>query len=88
MDGMPVSFFKGHNVDVRRRGQNSLAGFNFPVAGVDDPHCRGYRAFHSRHQIDPLADAGILFEVARINHIHAAGVGDIVVNHHHFTVLT
>ncbi|MNJ67966.1 hypothetical protein D3C77_641780 [compost metagenome] len=35
-----------------------------------------------------MADAGILFEIARVHHVHAAGVGNIVVDQYHFTVLT
>ena len=41
-----------------------------------------------RSQRDPLAHAGILFKEARVDHIHAAGIGNVVVDQHHFAVLT
>ncbi len=84
---MAALAFKRHYVAVGRRRQNTLAGLNLPVAAVDDAHGGGDRAFHTRHQVDPLANARVLLEIARIHQVHAAGVGDIVVNQDHFAVL-
>ena len=87
MNGVAAGLLKRHDIDVRWRGQNALSGLNFPVAGIDDAHSGGYRAFHSCHQINPLPNACILFEEARIDHVHAAGIRNVVVDHDHFAVL-
>jgi hypothetical protein len=34
-----------------------------------------------------LTDTGILLEEARVNQVHTAGVGNIVINQNHFAVL-
>ena len=47
----------------------------------------GGGAFHTRHQINPLPYARILFEVARVDHIHAAGVRDVIIDHDHLAML-
>lgn len=85
---VPAGLFERHNVRVRRRRQNTFAGFNLPVAGVDNAHRCRYRTFHSRHQIDPLANAGVLLKETRVDQIHTAGIGNIVIDHDHFTMLT
>ena len=88
VDGMPAGLFERHDIDVRWWRQNALSGFDFPVAGVDDAHRGRHRAFHPRHQVNPLADPRVLLKVARIDHIHAAGIGNIVIDHHHLAMLT
>ncbi|GAS79935.1 hypothetical protein NGUA41_04850 [Salmonella enterica] len=87
MNGMPAGLLKRHNIHVRRGRQNAFTRLDFPIAGVNNPHCCRHGTLHPRHQIDPLSNAGILFEKTRIHHIHTAGIGDVIVNHHHFTVL-
>ena len=87
VDGMPTGLFKRHDIDVRRRWQNTLSGLDLPVTGVDDAHRGRNRAFHARHQVNPLPDPRVLLKVAGIDQIHAAGVGDIVIDHYHFTML-
>ncbi|SSM10755.1 Uncharacterised protein [Klebsiella pneumoniae] len=57
VNSMSAGLFERHDIDVRRRRQNALAGLYFPVAGVDDAHRGRHRAFHSRHQINPLSDS-------------------------------
>ena len=88
MNSVTAGLFKRHNIAVRRWRQDAFAGLYLPVAGVDDAHRGGNRPLHARHQIHPLTHARVLFKKARVNHVHAAGVGNIVIDHDHFTVLT
>ncbi len=88
MNSMAAGLFKRHDVVIRRRRKNTLAGLNLPVARVDHAHRGGDRTLHTCHQINPLANARVLLEKARVHQVHAAGVGDVVINHHHLAVLT
>ena len=87
MNGVTAGLLKRHNIDIWWRRQNTFPGFNLPVAGINNPHRGGDGAFHTRHQINPLPYARILFEVARVDHIHAAGVRDVIIDHDHLAML-
>ncbi len=87
MDRMTAGLLKWHNIDIWWRRQNTFPGFNLPVAGINNPHRGGDGAFHTRHQVNPLSYARILFEEARIDHIHTAGIGNVVIDHDHLAVL-
>lgn len=87
VNGVTAGLFKRHNIDIWWWRQNTFSGFNLPVAGINNPHRGGDRAFHTRHQINPLPYARILFEVARIDHIHAAGVRDVIIDRDHLAML-
>ncbi len=52
-----------------------------PIEVATGPSIRAIRSIHC-----PTPESCL--KVARIDHIHAAGVGDIVIDHHHFTMLT
>ncbi len=66
--------------------EQPLAGLHFPVPDKDGPHQRHYGPLHPDHDINPLADPGILLEETGIHHVHRAGVTDPVIDHHQFAV--
>ena len=60
---------------------DTLAGLKHPIAD----HCHGQRSddrtFRPDHGVHPFTDVCVLFEVARVHQVHAAGPGDFTVDH-------
>ena len=57
-----------------------------PVADQHDAERDDGRAFEAHHRIDPFANSGILFEVPRIDQVHAPGPGNLAIDHNDLAV--
>ena len=62
-------------------------GFDGKVGEEDGRQFQNHRPCAAHHDIDPFSDAGVLFEIARVDEVEAAGVTDFAVDNEDFAVV-
>ena len=67
-------------------GFERFGRFQHPVAEHGQGQRRDNRSLQADHRVDPLADVGVLLEVAGIDQVHAPRPGDAAVDHHDLAV--
>ena len=62
-------------------------GFDGKVCEEDGRQFQNHRTCTAHHDIDPFSDAGVLFEITRVDKVEAAGVTDFAVDNEDFAVV-
>ena len=62
-------------------------GLDRPVHGDDIVEYRHGGTFHPDHQVNPLADTGLLFKIPRVHQVLATGIGDTVIDDSNLAVV-
>ena len=80
LDGGGAGSFLHFDASGGAQAFEAIARFERPVFQEGDGEGFDGGALDADHGIDPFADGGVLLEVAGIDQVHAAGVGDFAVD--------
>ena len=62
-------------------------GFDGEVGEEDGRQFQNHRSCTAHHGIHPFSDTGVLFEIARVDEVEAAGITDFAVDNEDFAVV-